>query len=279
MDKEVWSIIVATGLTVIGAGYGCYVGITSHYDDKAEKASEREEAKKQKEADSLQIESLKGQVIQLNDDVRKGNEEIRKGNEDVRKGNEANQKLSREIIDAQEELNKYGSGGDSYPQLAFQGVNDYGMDASVLNTGKYPLYDLKVTLYDVGAYEEARDKGTVAEERKNFSTFYNIGNVPANGIGQLKRFNWGNPALKMMRGLVIEKKLAATFFARNGFFRAQVVARYINGDWRIAGIVTDENGNVLTERAEEGFYKQGETPIKFEKGRLPFEIKNIIDDH
>lgn len=95
---------------------------------------------------------------------------------------------SDKLIEVQEELLKYSSGGDSFGEVELlrisDGKDDFYETFYFSNKGEYPLYDVSVTVLDRNQLDldaiKKRDGLATVEDIQKYKT-YKLGNIGVNG--------------------------------------------------------------------------------------------------
>lgn len=194
--------------------------------------------------------------------LRKKSDEIALLNRDIAENQRQLRKKSDEIAVINQNIVAQVTGGDSHGELlAFYPGKDNIVDIFFLNDGKYPLYDVSISIKDrektVENYvaNKSRHLGSLAEFvniNKDAVNTFNIGNIGPNQSKQL----WLTIPNTDKRSYFI------TIVARNGIIEYSLSYRKIEGNWKMALRGTGNNG-VLKEYYDPDFPRDNNGNIEW----------------
>ena len=149
------------------------------------------------------------------------------------------------------------SGGKSFPWLQFGMIDNSTGNATlmVVHQGEHPLYDVAARIVDLNKFELIKNQLSIANFRQA-DTSIEIGNlIPghASMVGPWK-----------IEG--VDKQNYNVFFtARNGRFTQLIRMQKFDGNWQIATKVTNGNEEVVFEQVSEGFPRDDEDRVIWDK--------------
>jgi len=161
--------------------------------------------------------------------------------------------LNRKIAEKSDEIAKLNreiansvTGGNSFCYMVTmlkQGIPHF----VVVHQGKYPLYDLTVTIVDLDIFEELSREKVTLENLFKSEVIVNVGNVAPNQA----RF------LKQVRFKPKETVRFNIFFsARNGYFTQTLRIKKVGTEWKTAFKVTqvmEGKEETLLEKIDDGY--------------------------
>jgi hypothetical protein len=144
-----------------------------------------------------------------------------------------------EIIALQGQQINAVTGGDSYPYVMPSFVGDGKVTMLLMNQGKYPLYDVQVTIVDgdlsaaliKNSDDVSRDINTIQSQSQQI---YKIGNLGEHHSSWLPKYD-------------LDPKTGARNFtmyllARNGQVNEWMSLRFVKNHWSVAVIALNEKG-------------------------------------
>lgn len=158
---------------------------------------------------------------------------------------------NNEIITLQDQQIRAVTGGDSYPYVMPTFSGDGKVTMLLMNQGKYPLYDVQVTIVDGDLFaalvkssnDVSRDIRAIQSQSQQV---YKIGNL-------------GEHQSSSFRGFDLDSKTGARNFtmyllARNGQVNEWMSLRWVKDHWSVAVIALNEKG-VLERHIGDDFPK------------------------
>jgi hypothetical protein len=160
--------------------------------------------------------------------------------------------MSREIASFAQAGIRTTTGGDSFAYIHTWVPSNTAV-LSVAHSGRYPLYDVKIRVYDQTWPEGSAPHAT-------FATLKEFPVIAPHGYFLLHGDSWdaasGGPDLSHQD----EAYFVAGFTARNGGWMQQVKLRKVGEQWKVATLVSRRVGRVdkvLLELADPGFPRPG----------------------
>jgi len=159
---------------------------------------------------------------------------------------------TEEIAQLNREIAASVTGGDSYPCVRVvggpMGIGDTPL-LTVLNAGRYPLYDVSVRIVDFDLFQEKveHNPSLRIEDVLAAQKSYQLGNLGASQVHLLERVQL--PSDGHAKGFTI------SLLARNGSVTQALRFRRVNGTWVFAFKVMrdDAHSTVLLESVEPTF--------------------------
>jgi hypothetical protein len=143
-----------------------------------------------------------------------------------------------EIIALQDQQIKAITGGDSYPYIMPTFAGDGKVTMFLMNQGKYPLYDVQITIVDGDLFAELVKKSSDASRdiqaiSNQSQQIYKIGNLGEHQSSMFTKFD-------------LDSKTGARNFtiyllARNGQVNEWMSLRWVKDHWSVAVIALNQN--------------------------------------
>jgi hypothetical protein len=158
---------------------------------------------------------------------------------------------NNEIIALQDQQIKAITGGNSYPYVMPTFRGDGKVSMLLMNQGKYPLYDVQVTIVDGDLFAELVKKASdvsrdIGEIQNQSQQVHKIGNLGEHQSSWFTAFD-------------LDSKTGARNFtmyllARNGQVNESIKLRWVKDHWSVATVALNEKG-VLERHIGDDFPK------------------------
>ena len=180
--------------------------------------------------------------------LRKKNEELLAKSDTIIQKTETIADLRRELAQASRESRGQVTGGASfcYGNMSFAKGSDKTM-LVLIHKGKYPLYNLQISMRDVERLEKLFALGNRATEQLKAELLKatDIGDLPANKVRLLGDLD--------LRGSD-RKTYSVQIEARNGSFYQPIRLRKVDGEWKVATqVMIGNRKEPAYKRIDEGF--------------------------